>query len=142
MLGSIIIIAINVYIFSYIVHLNKIKCVCAEDWKQRLIKYISAFIIIYNIILIIFFRNILYYGFKNSNFIRVLRVIHFINIFYYISILLYFIKLRTRNCVCSRDWRRKLLLYPVYIFILIALVFMFCRFKYNTCNLLECINKM
>ena len=60
MLGSIIIIAINLYIFSYIVHLNKIKCECAQDWKQTLIKYVSAFVIIYNIILIIFFKNIIY----------------------------------------------------------------------------------
>ena len=58
MLDSLIFIIINLFIFSYIIHLEKIKCDCSKDWKQTTIKYLSVFNIIYNIILIIFFKNI------------------------------------------------------------------------------------
>ena len=140
MLDSLIFIIINLFIFSYIIHLEKIKCDCAKDWKQTTIKYLSVFNIIYNIILIIFFKNIVKYGIRNSLVINSLRLVNVVIIFYYISILLYFSQLKKDNCECSEDWKRKLLLFPLYIVILFILVLIVCKIKYNSFNLVKCMN--
>ena len=57
-----------------------------------------------------------------------------------ILIVNYIRRLEQITCECSEDWKRKLLLFPLYIVILFILVLIVCKIKYNSFNLVKCMN--
>lgn len=113
----------NLIIFNYILHLQKNDCECAKNWKQNIIKYLAIFNIIYSIFILVFHKNI---NILSNKTIIFLNIIKFIQIFYYICVLLYFAQLKNKlNCICSENWKRKYLLFPIFFPILLLLLLSF-----------------
>ena len=128
MIDLLVIIICNLIIYSYIIYLQKYNCDCANNWKQNVIKYLSVVNVIYNIMLLCFYNNIIQHKFRNKTFINIFKIFNLIMIFYYICVLLYFGQLKNKkNCLCSENWRRKYLLFPIIIPIIILILILFIK---------------
>ena len=124
MLAGIIGIAANVIILLYVLELEKEKCACSENWKRDYIKYWSIIVIISTVIgllmpslldpkkIMINSLHKLYFG------ISLLA-----GLFYTITLIVYYIQLNNKKkCLCSKDWKKHFMIYPV---VMIALSFIF-----------------
>lgn len=113
----IVIIAINIIITAiilrYILELEKNQCECAMSWQHKFIKYYAPVIILVSILILFISKETLLSGIRNNRFLAVLYIVYYIiGIFYSISLLLYFLKLRYSMCECARNWKQYGLLYP------------------------------
>ena len=118
----------TIIIFLYVSELEKKKCKCSRNWIRDFIKYMSISIIVFSIILIIF-PNIKLLC-KNNILCRLILKLYALLIITYLIILIaYYFDIKNKlNCKCSKNWKRYLLLYPIFI-IPISIIFLFIFFS-------------
>lgn len=130
MLDIVTSVVINAIIFSYILSLEKEKCKCSRGWMRDVIKALSLFFVIVNIIIILYLSTIKstkHININGNNFIKIMISLYvFLAFYYWITCLVYFIKLKkVYRCQCSNDWKRYMLITPM---ILLATSFTFLIF--------------
>ncbi len=113
----IVIVAINIIITAiilrYVLELEKDQCECALSWQHKFIKYYAPVIILVSILVLFVSKDALLSGIRKNRFLAALYIIYYIiGIFYSITLLLYFLKLRYSMCECARNWKQYGLLYP------------------------------
>ena len=115
---SIIISLINIFLYKYTFELEKMDCECSDNWMRDYIKHFSLLIPIM-FVLILFFGN-----FVNNYFITrfILLAYNLALTVYTFIVISYYSKLR--KCLCSNDWRKTLLLYPLILLIPLVLAIM------------------
>lgn len=132
---------INILIFIYVLELEKEKCRCSRNWMRDFIKIVSLFFVIVNIILILFFSTAksskqTIINLSKNNLAKIFLVMYLVlAIFYWITCMVYFFKLKKRfKCECSEDWKKYMLLTPMIILstsflfiVIIALFFLIFR---------------
>ncbi len=128
-------IVMSSFIIKYITELEKKNCECSNYWYRDFIKYYTCVIVII----------VMLYAFNQTHFLKTLQssnlalffmaIIKFISLIYFGVIIFYFMKLKNSDCKCSKNWKRKSLLYPIIIFSLGMLVFIFFMMK-NTISYL------
>lgn len=113
----IVVIAVNIIITAiilrYVLELEKDNCECALTWQHKFIKYYAPVIILVSILILFVSKETLLSGIRNNRFLATLYIVYYIiGIFYSITLLLYFLKLRYSMCECARNWKQYGLLYP------------------------------
>jgi len=105
----------TVIILIYVSELEKKKCKCSRNWMRDFIKYMSISIIVFSIILVMF-PNIKILC-KNNILCRLILKLYALLIVTYLIILIaYYFDIKNKlNCKCSENWKRYLLLYPIFI---------------------------
>ena len=118
----------TVIILIYVSELEKKKCKCSRNWMRDFIKYMSISIIVFSIILVMF-PNIKILC-KNNILCRLILKLYALLIITYLIILIaYYFDIKNKlNCKCSKNWKRYLLLYPIFI-IPISIIFLFIFFS-------------
>ena len=112
-LMTIFYLVMSVLIFAYIYKLEKNKCKCSHHWSRSFIKYYTILMIV---ILIPYFINqgvFLKVLIKNDLAMILLSIIKLLGIVYFVVLVNYFYNLKITECECSKNWKRKTLLYPV-----------------------------
>ena len=105
----------SVLIFAYIYQLEKNKCKCSHNWSRSFIKYYTILMIV---ILIPYFINqeiFLKFLVKSDMALLIISIIKLLGIVYFVVLVNYFYNLKITECDCSKNWKRKTLLYPVVI---------------------------
>lgn len=130
MLDFVTSIILNSIIFSYILSLERENCKCSKNWMRDIIKALSLFFVIVNIIFILFLSTIKStnkINFKGNYFAQIMISLYvFLAFFYWVTCLIYFIRLnKVYKCECSKDWKRYMLITPM---ILLATSFLFIIF--------------
>ena len=118
LLKPVITILIQLMIFSYILDLEKDKCVCSKNWMRKFIKIMSYLLIVLNVILIIMIINdpkLSLIEIIPLDLLKVLLLIYIlVSLFYSVTCIVYFFRVHARkNCKCSEHWKRYLLLLPL-----------------------------
>lgn len=118
LLKPVITIIIQLMIFSYILDLEKDKCVCSKNWMRKFIKIMSYLLIVLNAILIIMIINdpkLSLIEIIPLDLLKVLLLIYIlVSLFYSVTCIVYFFRVHARkNCKCSEHWKRYLLLLPL-----------------------------
>jgi hypothetical protein len=115
---NVLVLALWLFIFNYIISLEKIGCECSKSWQRDYIKY---FIIVIMIMLILSTFEI--FSFKTTH--PVIVGLYFIATIAFIIITYYYIqKLKVEKCECSAHVARDVLEIVNYIqMFLIALAF-------------------
>lgn len=123
------------FIIKYIKELETENCECSNYWHRDFIKNYTCIIVVV----------ILIYIFNQKGFLRVLQksnlallamaILKFVTFIYFIVLIIYFMKLKNSECKCSRDWKRKTFLYPILLFSVSMVIFIFFMMKYSV-NLL------
>lgn len=132
---GIIYILISCIIINYIRDLERTKCECSNYWYRDFIKNFS--VICFIIICIYLYDSKLFLKkFLSSNILLILLVLFkFICIIYFGYLILYFIKLKNSDCKCSKDWKKKIFLYPILVFSITMIIIIFLMMK-NTIKFL------
>lgn len=93
----------NVIILYYVNELEKDNCECSENWKRDFIKVSSIVIGVFSIVLLFTLFNV-----------RIVAgLFSLLNIAHLIISISYFVRLKRSKCLCSKDWKRYFLLYPI-----------------------------
>ena len=123
---NLISVVITIIYISYYHHLEKSKCVCAISNEEKYIKYGLYVLLVLNI-LAIFLPNLLL---NNNN-----RIIKFINIVilfwsvtYYGSLGDWLWKMHKNKCKCTDDWRKMLMEFMYFGWIIIFFVLAILKF--------------
>jgi hypothetical protein len=117
-------IAANVIILLYVLELEKENCTCSENWKRDYIKYWSIIVII-SAVIGLFIPSLLDPKkiMKNSLYKLYFSISLLAGLFYTISLIVYYVQLNNKkNCICSNDWKKHFMIYPIAM---IALTFIF-----------------
>ena len=130
-------IIMSCFIIKYIIDLENNKCECSNYWYRDFIKYYTSLLIILLVIYILNQKQILNI-LKNSNLlIFLVSIINFISIIYFAILILYFLKLKNSDCRCSKNWKRKIFLYPILVFSITMIILLFFMIKYSVNFLLD-----
>lgn len=123
MFSCIVTILLTAIILRYIIELENRKCPCSLTWQHRLIKYFAPVIIIVCLLTLLMGQKGVIDLTRKHRILGVLYMVYAtVGIFYAVTLVLYFLKLRYSECECARDWKQYGLLYPVIGFALIMLV--------------------
>ena len=113
-------IVINSLILKYVLENERNNCECALTWHHNFIKFFTP-VIIFMLFVELLFNDVLN---KNKNqVVSLLRMaLNVVSVFYTIIIVVYFFKLKFDECKCSEDWKRNILAYPLFIFVIIIIL--------------------
>ena len=131
------------YIFKYVYELRSKNCKCAiNNWDYKYIFYYTIIIILVNTV------NIFYSLFTNkkfySSYLIFTGIVIILNIIYIVSIFKYL--KRTKDCICSQNWKKKILkgygillitIYSLLIIISLILIYFFMKHINNIKSLLK-----
>ncbi len=123
MLNCVITIVLTAIILRYVIELERKKCPCSLTWQHRFIKYFAPIVIVVCLLgLLMTERGLIQEARKNQVLATLYMLYVTVGIFYGITLVLYFLKLRYSSCECSRDWKQYGLLYPVIGLAVILLI--------------------
>ena len=123
MFSCIVTILLTAVILRYVFELENRKCPCSLTWQHKLIKYFAPVIILVCLLTLLMGQKGILDLTRKHNILGVLYMIYAtVGIFYAVTLVLYFLKLRYSECECARDWKQYGLLYPVIGFSVIMLV--------------------
>ena len=122
-------------IVKYIRDLERKKCECSNYWYRDFIKNFS----------VIFFVIVCVYLYDQKSFLKkllssnllliMMSILKFVGIIYFGCLIIYFIKLKNSECKCSKDWKRKIFLYPILLFSITMILLIFLMMK-NTIKII------
>jgi hypothetical protein len=92
----------NILLIYYLNNLEDASCDCIIDWRHYLIKYLSIFTILSNIISLMFSVNLYSY---NNNIAIIMIILGLINLYAFIT---YISDLNTTKCECAISKQKKL----------------------------------
>ena len=138
-LGRGLILSANIFILYYVIDLEKKNCVCSETWIRDYIKIVSALMIVLNVLslFLVNVRKKLHIWSKNNNFLKLLSVtLNIVLLGYLILVIKYYNKLnKDKTCVCSENWKRYALLYPLAIIAPFVFYVMYTIILYGSINI-------
>ena len=134
-LKPILTIVFQLIIFTYVLALEREKCVCSKNWMRKFIKIMSYTLIVINVILILLISNdpkLKIVSLVPYNvFMGIIILYLLVGLFYSVTCIVYFFRLHSKtNCECSDNWKKYLLLLPIigisilFMTILFILIFM------------------
>jgi hypothetical protein len=124
-------------IIKYVIELEKKNCECSNYWYRDFIKNVTCILVVI-VIIYIFNQKKFLTILKNSNILLLLTsILKFIGLIYFAILIIYFLKLKNSDCRCSNDWKRKTFLYPILIFSLAMILFIFFMMKHTIHFLLD-----
>ena len=125
MYGVLISIIVNAIILKYVLENERNNCECALTWHHNFIKLYAPIVIFLSFVKLLFDKEISK-GMNNKLFRLFFGLLGLVSFIYSITLIIYFFKLeRESNCECSRDWKRKLLIYPLVITTILILLVLF-----------------
>ena len=123
MIASVISIVLTAIILRYVLELERKKCPCSLTWQHEFIKGFAPVIIVVSLISLLVSPKVLMNQIKNNSLVGTIYMLYLlVGIFYGITLVLYFLKLRYSQCECARNWKQYGLLYPVISFAIALLV--------------------
>ena len=121
-LSCIIALIAAIVIYLYVYELEKEQCECSKGWKRDVVKYLSIVCIVVNVFSIL--TNLgLFDGIggnlKSSILFPLLSILYtLVSLVYLCSTLIFYIDLTNyKGCMCSDDWKKHTLLYPIVVFL-------------------------
>jgi hypothetical protein len=125
MYGVLISIAVNAIILKYVLENERNNCECALTWHHNFIKLYAPVVIFLSFVRLLFEKEVKK-GMNNKLFKFFFGLLGVISVVYSITLIIYFFKLkRDSNCECSKNWKRKALIYPLIIIAIVLLAFLF-----------------
>jgi uncharacterized membrane protein YoaK (UPF0700 family) len=116
---------INVYIFMYLLHLEKIGCQCAVNWRRTFIMFVIGISLILSV-LSIFSIDIL----SSAVIMGTFSILSIVNI---IVIIQYVHELKEEECTCSESIAREIMqviaILYAFIYIMLFIVLFYNGFK-------------
>jgi hypothetical protein len=123
MISSVITIVLTAIILRYVLELEQKQCPCSLTWQHRFIKTFAPIVLVVALLTLLVSPNVLMGAIKSNPALGVLYMLYLtFAIFYGITLVLYFLKLRYSLCRCSRDWKQYGLLYPIISFAIVLLL--------------------
>ena len=126
-------IGISAIYLTYILHLEKSKCICSLNSRQRFIKIyiiVNMVIVILNVLRRSFFPQFNYLERPINIILGILFIVYFVILGQWLW------KLHKSKCICSDDWRKTIIqviyIIPLIIFILYIILMIYAvyiRFK-------------
>ena len=123
MYGVLVSVAVNALILKYVLENEKENCECAMTWHHNFIK-LYAPVVIFLAFVRLLFKNELDKAMNTPVFKVLFGVLGLVSMAYSITLLVYFFKLKLSECKCSKDWKRKMLIFPLIV-MAIALILVF-----------------
>lgn len=121
---------LTLIILLYVLELEKKDCKCAINGHQQFIKYFSPVVIVVTLLTIMVGRNGMKNIFKTNKVALPIFVIYaLVNIVYVVNLIVYFFKLRKRECDCARDWKEWVLIVPGVFFMISFIIGFYTGFK-------------
>ena len=118
-------------IVKYIRDLERKKCECSNYWYRE---YIKTFSVLFFVIVCVYLydqKSFLKTVLSSNVLLMILAILKFIAIIYFGCLIIYFIKLKNSDCKCSKDWKRKMFLYPILVFSVTMILMFFLMMKYT-----------
>ena len=122
-------ILISTIIMKYIVDLEEKNCECSNYWYRDFIKYFTLLFVIIVCIYVYDQKTFLKTILNNNLYLLLLSLLKFFGIIYFCILILYFIKLKNSDCKCSKNWKRKIFLYPILLFSTLMILGLFLVMK-------------
>lgn len=113
-------------IVKYIRDLERKKCECSNYWYRDFIKNFSVLFVVIVCVYLYDKKSFLKRLLSSNILLILMALLKFIGIIYFGCLIIYFIKLKNSECKCSKDWKRKIFLYPILVFstTMILLIFL------------------
>ena len=124
MYGVLISIAANALILKYVLENEKNNCECALTWHHNFIKLYAPVIIFLSFARLLF-GNEINKSMNKPLFKVIFGALGILSFVYIITLIVYFFRLRLSQCQCSKDWKRKILIYPLILIAIAVLLVLF-----------------
>ena len=123
MISSVITVVLTAIILRYVLELEQKECPCSLTWQHKFIKSFAPVVLVVALLSILLSPETVMKSIRKNYALRVLFLTYMtVVIFYCITLVLYFLKLRYSQCRCARDWKQYGLLYPIISLAVLLLI--------------------